>query len=290
MGINRLLLTIIMGFSLLLTACSDVNQSTEADNPTIRMVYPDGAEAVALTSLTEVVLNEHGYTNVETTYLELGLLYASLADGGADIFVDAWLPHTQKKYWERYGDSIDILGVVFDDASTGLVVPNYLPINSIDELPQYEDAMTGKIYGIGTGSGIYASTERAIEAYNLNFEQVASSESAMVTELKRAISAEEPIVITGWKPHYKWAQHEIKMLKDPKGIYPIDEMVVVARKGFKEEFPEISTFLTQFNFNSAELSELINLIAENPRHPKVGAYEFYKRHQERLDAAFRASP
>jgi glycine betaine/proline transport system substrate-binding protein len=38
----------------------------------------------------------------------------------------------------------------------------------------------------------------------------------MVASLEKAIRDKEWIVVTGWKPHFKWAQHDLKYLK--KGL------------------------------------------------------------------------
>jgi glycine betaine/proline transport system substrate-binding protein len=43
---------------------------------------------------------------------------------------------------------------------------------------------------------------------------------AMVASLDKAIRDKEWIVVTGWKPHFKWSQNDLKYLKDPKGVYP----------------------------------------------------------------------
>jgi ABC-type proline/glycine betaine transport system substrate-binding protein len=41
----------------------------------------------------------------------------------------------------------------------------------------------------------------------------------MVASLDKAIRDKEWIVVTGWKPHFKWSQNDLKYLKDPKGVY-----------------------------------------------------------------------
>jgi glycine betaine/proline transport system substrate-binding protein len=56
----------------------------------------------------------------------------------------------------------------------------------------------------------------------------------MVASLEKAIRDKEWIVVTGWKPHFKWAQHDLKYLKDPKGVYPKDACSIISRRGFQE--------------------------------------------------------
>ena len=46
------------------------------------------------------------------------------------------------------------------------------------------------------------NTEKAIKAYNLDYSQISSSETSMITALKKADKNKEWIVITGWKPHF----------------------------------------------------------------------------------------
>jgi glycine betaine/proline transport system substrate-binding protein len=57
----------------------------------------------------------------------------------------------------------------------------------------------------------------------------------------RKQSDKEWIVVTGWKPHFKWAQHDLKYLKDPKGVYP-KACSIISRRGFQEDQPEAATF------------------------------------------------
>ena len=63
----------------------------------------------------------------------------------------------------------------------------------------------------------------------------------MTAALKRAYDAEEPIIITGWTPHWKFAKFDLKYLEDPKGSYGGEEEIhTIARLGLAEDFPELT--------------------------------------------------
>lgn len=279
---NKLFKTIAIAAVSLFTlaACGDDNQQKP-----VKILYPSWAEGVAMTHLAEYVLDNRGFT-VETTLIEPGPLYAALSKGDADLTLDAWLPHTHKDYWKRFGNKLEVVGTAFDDASTGLVVPDYVEIDSIAELNDNVEMFDGKIYGIGAGAGIHGNTIRVIEEYPLNFEQLTSSESSMMAELRRSITAKEPIIITGWKPHYMWDLYDLKMLKDPKEIYLIDKIQVVSRQGFSADQPEVAKFFSQFQFTSDQLHELMAMVGEDERDPKAGAQKFYEKYKEEIDSWF----
>jgi glycine betaine/proline transport system substrate-binding protein len=65
-----------------------------------------------------------------------------------------------------------VLGEAFS-GTTGLVVPAYVTINSIEELNANKDKFKGEIIGIG-GAGIHANTVKAIDLYGLDYEQITS--------------------------------------------------------------------------------------------------------------------
>ena len=246
------------------------------------ILYPNWVEAVAYSYLSKVVLEEKGY-NVELTNLEPGLIYGELSkeNSKGDVFLDAWLPNTHADYWADYGDKLVKLGESFSEGTTGLVVPSYVTINSIEELNANKDKFGSEIIGIGSGAGIHRDTERAIEAYGLELDQITSSGPAMVASLQRAERNEDWIVITGWKPHFKWANHDLKYLEDPKGIYPMDVCAILSRRGFEEDMPKVADFFKKFNLTEDELYELMASIDDNGN--EQGARIWYEANKEMVD-------
>lgn len=271
--------TLIISLLVFLAACNSAGDDREK----ISILYPNWVEAVAYSYLSKVALEEKGY-NVELTNLEPGLIFGELSkeNSKGDVFLDAWLPNTHRDYWNAYGDKVVKLGESFSEGTTGLVVPSYVTINSIEELNSNKEKFDGKIIGIDSGAGIHASTEKAIQEYGLDFEQITSSGPAMVASLQKATKNNDWIVITGWKPHFKWAQFDLKYLEDPKGVYQKDVCAILSRRGFEEDKPKAAHFFKNFNLNEAELYSLMASIDEYGE--EEGAQRWYDDNKALVDA------
>lgn len=252
--------------------------SAQAD--TIRIAYPNWAEGIAMTHLVTAILEEEMDVDVELIQAEPGTIYAAMADGSQDVLLDAWLPNTHAPYWDEYGGDLEDLGPNFGFGVTGLVVPAYMEADSIEDLNDYADVLDGRIVGIGTGAGIYRNTNIVIDEYDLELRQVASSGPAMTAALDDAIASNEPIVVTGWKPHWKFGRYDLKVLQDPRGIYPIDQIKTIARKGFREEYPEIAQFLTNFTLTEDLLLDLMLAIDDAEQDdPATVAADWMERNE-----------
>jgi len=238
------------------------------------------AETIAMTKVTELALEDVGIP-VKTVLIEPGPIYASLANGDGDFFLESWLPQTHSEYWEKYGDKLDKAGISFDYATTGLVVPKYVSINSITELNANKEKFNSKIIGIGSGAGIHKDTEKAIKEYNLNYNQITSSGPAMMASLKKAVTNKEWVVVTGWKPHHKWAMYDLKYLEDPKNVYPSEKAYIITRKGFTKEQPGFKEFLGNFYFKEDHLFDLMMTFNKMDNEDKA-AKTWYKEHKKLL--------
>lgn len=282
---NLLSLFIVLSMAVAISSCSGGKKGSEEEQQEVTILYPNWAEGVAFTHLAKVALEDKGY-DVEIINLEPGLIYGELSKDNAkgDVFLDAWLPHTHAPYWEDYGDKLVKLGESFSDATTGLVVPSYVDINSIEELNDHVDEFDGEIIGIGSGAGIHANTLKAIEEYDLDFEQLTSSGPAMVASLDKAVANDEWIAITGWKPHFKWANFDIKYLEDPKGVYPKDVCAIVSRSDFEKDMPEVAAFFKKFNFREEQLYSLMGAI--DMEGEEAGATRWYEANKAMVDGWF----
>ncbi len=266
----------------LFAAASAVASTALAD--TVKIAYPNWAEGIAMTNLAKAVLEEEMGYDVELTQADPGVIFASVADGDQDLFLDAWLPNTHADYWDQYGDRLENLGTAFGYGVTGLVVPAYVEIDSIAGLNSIADDLDGKITGIGTGAGITRNTTIAIDEYDLDLELVNSSGPAMTAALADAISQKKPIVVTGWKPHWKFGRYDLKVLEDPKGVYPIDGMRKVARPGFAKDRPEVAQFILNFTLTEEQLLSLMLAIDDSDDDPLDVAYDWMRDHGPLVDS------
>lgn len=278
-------LFIVLSLTVAISSCGGGQKGSEEEKKEVTILYPNWGEGIAFTHLAKIALEDNGY-NVEIINLEPGLIYGELSKerSKGDVFLDAWLPNTHAPYWEDYGDDLVKLGESFSNGTTGLVVPSYVDINSITELNDHVEKFDGEIIGIGSGAGVHANTLKAIEEYDLDFEQITSSGPAMVASLEKAMNNDEWIVITGWKPHFMWANFDIKYLEDPKNIYPKDVCAIVSRTGFEEDMPEAAEFFKNFNLREEQLYSLMGSI--DMEGEEAGATRWYEANKDMVNGWF----
>jgi len=294
-----IILAILMIPSLLLLGCgnsttqtpptttvSQTPPTTTVSQPiskgTVDLVYVQWACAEAETHIAEAVLNDMGY-DVEKEVIAAGPMWAAVANGDADAFTTAWLPYTHESYWDKFKDDVEDLGPIFTGAKLGLVVPDYVTINSITELNDNIDKFDGKIIGIEPGAGLMIHTEEnTIPTYGLDdWTLVESSEAAMIAELTRAISKEEWIVVTGWAPHWKFFKWDLKILEDPEEtLGGSEEIRVIARKGFSEDMPEAAGMLSKIFLTDAQMGEVMYKINVENMDPVDAARQWVDANQD----------
>lgn len=295
MKMNRKVKKLIASaFSLILaigvlSGCSSTTGSSNNDKKskgTVKLVYVNWAEGIAMTNLVSAILQDKMGYKVDMKQGDVGMVFTSLSSGDMDVFLDGWLPVTHKDYMDKYQDKLEKLGVNFENAKIGLVVPSYMNINSIEELNGIKDELGGKIVGIDAGAGIMKATNRAIKEYNLNYELLEGSGATMTAMLKKAEDKKEPIVVTGWKPHWKFATWDLKFLDDPKKVFGESENIyTITRTGFGKDMPEVAQFLKNFKMNDQQLGSLMGDIKDNSsKKPIEVAREWIKNNEELVNS------
>ncbi|WP_165999708.1 glycine betaine ABC transporter substrate-binding protein [Bacillus sp. Cs-700] len=142
-----------------------------------------------------------------------------------------------------------------------------------------------EIVGIEPGAGIMKATTSALEEYDSlkGWELIESSSAAMAAELGKAIEDEEPIIVTGWTPHWMFAKYDLKYLEDPNGLYGEEENIeTFARKGLKEDQPSAHTILDQFNWTPEDMSSVMVEIQEGAK-PEEAAQNWVNEHTDMVE-------
>ncbi|MNJ28672.1 Glycine betaine-binding protein OpuAC precursor [compost metagenome] len=147
------------------------------------------------------------------------------------------------------------------------------------------DQVKHEIIGIDPGAGIMKATSAAIEEYGLSdWTLIEGSGAAMTATLAKAVKSEQPIIITGWTPHWMFAKYDLKYLEDPKNVYgEAEEIHTVVRQGLKEDHLVAYEFLDRFEWTSDEMGEIMTAIQDG-QDPAEAAKAWAESHSDRIDA------
>ncbi|AVQ98586.1 glycine/betaine ABC transporter substrate-binding protein [Oceanobacillus iheyensis] len=288
---KRLGLVTGLSLSLVAAGCGSDDESSDGgsedgsasvgEGKEVELAYVEWDSEVASTNVIGKVLEDQGY-DVTLTPLDNAVMWEAVANGEADGMVAAWLPATHKGQFEEYGDQVVELGTNLEGAKIGLVVPEYMDVNSIADLDQEADKT---ITGIEPGAGVVASAEQALKDYdNLEgWEVQTSSSGAMATELGNAIEKEEDVIVTGWTPHWKFQAYDLKYLEDPEGSFGEAETIdTMVRKGLEEDLPNAYKILDQFNWTTDDM-ESVMLDIYDGASPEEAAATWVEDNQDKVD-------
>ncbi len=247
----------------------------------IELVYVNWDTEIASTHVVGKVLEDLGY-DVKLTSIENAAMWEAVANGEADGMVAAWLPATHEAQYAEFGDQVVELGPNLEGAKIGLVVPSYMDVDSIADLT---DEAGQTITGIEAGAGVVGAAEDALEEYdNLSDWSVQTSSSgAMTTQLGEAIDKEEGIIVTGWSPHWKFSEYDLKYLEDPEGVFGDAETIeTMVREGLEEDMPNAYKVLDQFEWTQDDSNSVMVDLVVNGVDPEDAAATWVEDNQEKV--------
>ncbi|MGE7094462.1 glycine betaine ABC transporter substrate-binding protein [Lysinibacillus sp. NPDC048646] len=132
--------------------------------------------------------------------------------------------------------------------------------NSTEGAASIGEQVDYTIIGIEPGAGLTGLSHDALEQYeNLEgWTLEESSTAGMLVSLKQAIDNEEPIIITGWKPHWKFSAYDLKILEDPKGTLGGTENInTLVRKDLEKDLPDVYTVLDRFYWEPEDMEQVM---------------------------------
>lgn len=269
--------------TMLLAACvAFLPAQSQADKGTVKLSYVEWSCATASTNVAAAIIQEKLGYEVDTLPVSAAAMWQAVASGDVDGMLTAWLPVTHKPYYTKLKDDVINLGHLATGAKIGLVVPDYVTIDSIDEMNEYADKFDHKIIGIDPGAGIMMKTEKALKDYDMKgFNLVEGSGATMTAALQDAIRRDEWVAVTGWAPHWKFGRWDLKFLKDPKGVYGGAENIdKIVRKGLEEDKPEVYNFLKRMHWDLDVMQTVMAWNQEDGADPYENGKRFIKEYPE----------
>lgn len=254
-------------------------QDPEKDRVTLTYVNWDSE--VASTHVLKKVLEDQGF-QVKMQEVDVGPMFAAVASGDADGSVAAWLPVQHRNYMDKYKGKLEDLGPNLKGTQLGLVVPQYVKANSINDLKKDADQFDHQIIGIEAGANMNKQTEKLIKDYDLDMELVESSSAAMASSLAKAYKEKKPIVVVGWQPHWKFAKFQLKFLDDPKKEFgQSEEIHTIVSKDLKEKNPEAYQIMDQFYWTPEDMGEVM-LMIDGGKEPEQAAAEWVEKNKDKV--------
>lgn len=236
--------------------------SSSSGSKTLTLGSIGWTENIAVSNLTKVVFEgDMGYESVEVQGpLELGLLFQGVAEGDLQAFQDVWLPnHKTFINKPQLKSNLELLDPWFQGQTAyGLTAPTYMGIKSIADLT---DVGTDEIIGIEPSATFMPQIEnKVIPAYNLDMELVTSSTAGMLSELQKAYSNEEPIIFTGWSPHWMNEEYDFVYLEDPKNAQASWDdparISCVVNADLQGDDPAAYAFLKALKLDEAQVNQM----------------------------------
>lgn len=249
-------------------AGNDTKEESVSKDQTITFGVTPWTSTVPPTKVASLILQDMGY-DVEEIDGDVSTIYVGLSRGEINVYMDSWMP-VHEVHLDKYGDKVEDLAVSYDDAASGLVVPEYMDdINSIEDIKGKEDMFGNEIFGVEAGGSAADKVDETIETYDLDLEQVNSSEGGMLAQALRLMENEEPLVFYGWRPHTMFNKMDIKVLEDPEEVFNVPSIHVIVDGELKESAPEAYEFLSNWSIPLEDVETMITEIEDGADEEEV---------------------
>ncbi|UYZ84761.1 choline ABC transporter substrate-binding protein [Entomomonas sp. E2T0] len=259
----------------------------------IKLAETGWADISATTAMVSVVAEGLGY-EVSAPIISVPIAFTSVAKGKVDAFLGYWSPSMDGIAAPFVKDKTIIIPekANLEGAKYTLAVPAYTyeaGLQSFKDIAKFKKDLNAQIYGIEAGNDGNLLIQKMIKdnLFNLSdFKLRESSEAAMISQVKRAVKANKPIVFLAWEPHPMNSQVELKYLADGDEVfgpnYGSAKVFTIISPEFQKRCPAEANLISQIRFTVEMESELMTEILENKVPAKKAAKEYLKKHPEVL--------
>jgi len=236
-------LSVLLTVGMALTACSGGGSSfsggtssgggsSDSANAGVSIKaaeFPWSAAKLTTVILSEVAAQhpELGVGKIDATTLGPAPAWAGAQRGDVDLLAEVAMPN-QQELADKAKDKVSMVHQTYGDAQQGWFVPTYATqpgqplagLTSVTQLNDYAAPLNNKLVDADPSFITTQQNAKRLQGYGLNLEQVASSESAQLAELRRAYQAKEPILVYLYHPHWVFAEFEMTQLQEPNPYTP----------------------------------------------------------------------
>jgi glycine betaine/proline transport system substrate-binding protein len=281
--------------ALAISPSSDGAYAAEPGSCTqVRMADPGWTDIDATNAMSGIVLKALGYRQ-SVANLSVPITYEGLKKGQVDVFLGNWMP-AQGPLVKPFVDShaIDVLHANLTNAKFTLAVPDYVAaagVHSFADLAKYGDKFDDKIYGIEPGAPANQNISKMIgdKAFGLgNWTLVASSETAMLTQVERAVRDKRWIVFLAWEPHLMNTKFHLTYLSGGDAYFGPNyggaTVNTVTRTGFANQCANLGKLFKQMTFNVDLENHVIANVLQDKVNINTAARDALKAHPDLIGA------
>lgn len=107
------------------------------DGDSVELALTTWDSETFITHVAGIVMEQHGF-HVTLTPVDPAVLFEAISSGDADASLSPWMPVTHGALYEKHEGEFDDLGENIVGARIGLAVPEYMDIDSIEDLEPKE--------------------------------------------------------------------------------------------------------------------------------------------------------
>ena len=280
MTLKQYLLAAALSFPMLAQAADP------ASCKLVRFADVGWTDLITTNAVTRLLLSELGYRS-QVKRLSVPETYKALRDKELDVFLDTWLPSSEKDVRPYLDDgSVELLTINLEGAKYTLAVNQAAydaGLKDFADIAKFSKQLGGKIYGIEPGNGGNQLIQQMIDknAFALgNFKLVESSETDMILQVKRADHLNKWTVFLGWEPHPMNNQLNMRYLSGGDDYFGPNlggaTVYTTVRGGYANECPNIGRLLKNIRFSLQMENDLMEAILNQNTNPRREAKAWLK--------------
>ncbi len=254
----------------------------------VRLADVGWTDLITTNAVTRLLLSELGY-RTQVKRLSVPETFKALSDNQIDVFLDTWLPSSEKDI-RPYLDNgtVELLAVNLEGAKYTLAVnqaAHEAGLKDFSDIAKFNKEVGGRIYGIEPGNSGNQMIQRMIDENRFDlagFKLVESSESEMILHVKRADHLNKWAVFLGWEPHPMNNQLNMRYLTGGDDYFGPNlggaTVYTTVRKGFATQCPNLGRLFKNLRFSLQMENDLMEAILNQNTTPRREAKAWLKAH------------